>query len=154
MPRVFVTASGGDAAFGQFHASPYRYLLKQLAELGEVTARLQSPGPQDVLVAFEPSTGIRKFAEAMPFGNGRKHMIVREPRIVRPDLYSRRTRAVFDHSWAQSPSWARELGGESFFTPLYIPHERSDISRSVWEERSNVPCLLLANKYSAVGGVT
>lgn len=152
MPRVFVVASGGAAAFRNLCASPYRYLLEQLSELGEVTEHLQSPGPQDVLVAFEPSAGIHEFAEAMPSGIGRKHMIVREPRIVRPDLYLSKTRALFDHSWAQSRSWARELGGEFFFTPLHIPAQRADISRAAWEGRSKVPCLLLANKYSAVAG--
>jgi hypothetical protein len=152
MPRVFVIASGGDAAFRDLRASPYRYLLEQLAGLGEITPHLQSPGPKDVLVAFEPLASIREFAEAMLSGTGRRHMIVREPHTVRPDLYSSRTRAAFDHSWAQSPSWARELGGEPFFTPLHIPEELADLRRDAWEGRSNVPCLLLANKYSAVGG--
>lgn len=152
MTRVFVIAIGGEGAFRQLRASPYRYLLEQLSELGEITPHLQSPGPQDVLVAFEPSARIHKFVEAIPSGIGRKHMIVREPRIVRPDLYLSKTRALFDYYWVQSPSWARALGGEPFFTPLNIPEERADISHAAWERRSNVPCLLLANKYSAVGG--
>lgn len=152
MARVFVMLDGGVPAFRELEGSPYRSFLEQLSLLGDVTPHPRSPVPEDVLVAFEPNSEIMSFARAMRPSLGRKHMIIREPKIVRPDLYSRRVRSGFDFIWAQSPTWARELGGESFLSPLHIPDGPAEIHRSSWETRSPVPVLLLANKYSAVRG--
>lgn len=152
VPRVFVIAGEGESAFDQLRTSPYVHMLSQLSQLGEITPHLLRPVPQDVLIAFEPTPEVVRFAASMRAGLRRKHMIVREPKMVRPDLYRKSLRRHFDCVWAPSPMWAHDLEGETYATPLHIPDVRADIERSGWELRSSVPVLLLANKYSAIDG--
>ena len=152
MTRVFITLDGDISSFHQLERSPYKHMLEQLRVLGEITPDLCTPAPEDVLVAFEPNREVLNFARSMQPDMGRRHMIVREPKIVRPDVYAKSARSCFDWSWALSPEWADELEAEVVATPLHIPDAKADLECSRWELRSPVPVLLLANKYSAIEG--
>jgi hypothetical protein len=150
MPPVSVVIEGGDAAYSELESSPWDLFLRALGAMGPVKGNLMQDPSQAVLVSIGTAQLARAMCDQIPSGFGRKHLVIREPETVRPDLYRSSTLALFDHIWIPSERWGNEIGAHPFKCPQYIPAILPEHSMSEWASRRNNPCLLLANKFSAV----
>lgn len=128
--------------------SAWNSLLFGLREVGhDVPGFGVSEGPYDALVAMnhQPLVGRVRSLHSIP--TKRTALIILEPRVTSPQMYTKRALRQFGHRYAASPIWAERVGGRSFLWPQDIgPQQVSNGPRDF------AAAMINGDKRSAVPG--
>lgn len=98
--------------------SPWSALIKGLRLAGhEVEGFGYAAIRPDAIVTLNHQPEARWIQETYSLGPERSVLVVLEPRVTAPAMYTARTLKRYGHRFAASPIWARAIGGVPFLWP-------------------------------------
>ncbi len=127
--------------------SAWSSIIHGMRELGhDVSGFEVDERPYDALVAMNDQPLVAHLRSRHSIPTKRTALIVLEPRVTSPRMYTRRALRRFGHRYAASPIWAEQVGARSFRWPQQIgPQQVFDGSREFaatminGDKRSAVP---------------
>ena len=123
-------------------------LIDGLASAGhEVEGFGATAFPADALVTLNDQPAARHLQSTWGITPGRSALVVLEPRVTAPGMYTSRTLCRYGHRFAASPLWAKSIGADSFLWPQNIRPDRIDETGHSFEAT-----IINGEKRSAIDG--
>lgn len=128
--------------------SPWMSLLSGLRSTGHEVAGFGAAGAGgDAVVTMNDQPAARHLMEELNVPASRAALVVLEPRVTAPTMYTASALALYGHRFAPSPLWARQLDAETFPWPQATPTPPdADVN---WKFRAT---MINAEKRSAIRG--
>lgn len=98
--------------------SPWQHLLAGMRRAGhEVTSFADFSQNADALVTLNDQPRAHRLQASLGISPARSALVVLEPRVTSPSMYTTRTLNRYAYRFAASPLWARELSATAFPWP-------------------------------------
>lgn len=145
-PLVAFVPPEGDT-IDSLRKSPWEEFLKEIERTHQLC---DSDGLRDApqaLVTFRFDREVQAIIRNLRLDPSHCLLVINESDVILPNLYTTRCRMKFGHVWAPSVRLALEVAGTPYHWPQNL--EGHGYGRPP-ESRITTPCMLLANKFSAV----